>query len=72
MVLHLLGTLELTIADPHWSLIFCAYAMCFGVVRSTRLQRSYLVGGNGGILVLRARPGAEVDLHGAYHATVAP
>ena len=51
MVLHLLGTLEMTIADPHWPLVFCAYAMCFGVVRYTRLQRSYLVGGNGGILV---------------------
>ena len=25
--------------------------MCFGVVRYTHLQRSYLVGGNGGILV---------------------
>ena len=51
MVLHLLGTLELTIADPHWPLIFCAYAMCFGVVRHAHLQSSYLVGGNGGILV---------------------
>ena len=51
MVLHLLGTLELTIADPQWPLIFCTYAMCFGVVRFTHLQRSYLVGGNGGILV---------------------
>ena len=51
MVLHLLGTLESTVDHPHWPLVFCAYAMCFGVVRYTHLQRSYLVGGNGGILL---------------------
>ena len=49
MVLHLLGTLESTVDHPHWPLVFCAYAMCFGVVRYIHLQRSYLVGGNGGI-----------------------
>ena len=51
MVIHLLGTLESTVDSPHWPMVFCAYALCFGVVRYTHLQRSYLVGGNGGILV---------------------
>ena len=51
MVIHLLGTLESTVDNPHWPMVFCAYALCFGVVRYTHLQRSYLVGGNGGILV---------------------
>ena len=51
MVTHLLGTLESTVDSPHWPMVFCAYALCFGVVRYTHLQRSYLVGGNGGILV---------------------
>ena len=59
MVLHLLGMLEVTIADNHWPLIFCAYAMCFGVVRFTQLQRSYLVGGNGGNLVFLVYTGSR-------------
>ena len=74
MVLHLLGTLESTVDHPHWPLVFCAYAMCFGVVRYTHLQRSYLVGGDGGILVhgaRKARLGAAGALPGACHATVA-
>ena len=51
MVLHLLGTLESTVDHPHWPLVFCAYAMCFGVVRSPICNEATWLSGNGGILV---------------------